>query len=362
MKRLTALAHELAADGLLADAGKRAHAELHKALDAARMRYAYELISARKRVLTVRGTSLTADLQGSQKTFDDFVEDADYPVIEDHYRAASRALSADLTRTYAEYLARQATGGELDEDALIQAHADIAALGLVPDVKTYLEAEADKLATRWLADYRVAIKSLSDDRQDVYRQIQSMSTAPQDLDLAKPKSSLEPTTIRQADGSETPLPTYKQHLLCDANGDFPVGLNDWEQAVLKTEMQRSGFVAWYRNPSRPSQDSLGIAYEEGGQTKILRPDFLFFSRQHDGSIAADIVDPHGTQFSDALPKLQGLARYAENHAGVYRRIEAIAKIGEQLRVLDLTDAAVRQAVAKAEDAVTVYQGALGSDF
>ena len=33
VKRLTALAHELAADGLLADAGKKAHAELHKVLD-----------------------------------------------------------------------------------------------------------------------------------------------------------------------------------------------------------------------------------------------------------------------------------------------------------------------------------------
>lgn len=362
VKRLTALAHELAADSLLADAGKRAHAELHKVLDAARVRYAYELITARKRVLTVRGTSLTAELQGSQKTFDDFVEDADYAVIEEHYRAASRALSADLSRTYAEYLARQTTGGELDEEALIQAHADIAALALVPDVKTYLEAEADKLATQWLTEYRVVIKSLSDDRQDVYRQIQSMSTDPQDLDLAKPKSSLEPTTIRHADGNETPLPTYPHHLLCDANGDFPAALNEWEQAVLDAEMARSGFVAWYRNPSRPSQDSLGIAYEDGGQTKILRPDFLFFSRQHDGTIAADIVDPHGTQFSDALPKLQGLARYAEEHAGVYRRIEAIAKIGDQLRVLDLTDAAVRHAVAKADDAVSVYQGALASDF
>jgi hypothetical protein len=28
----------------------------------------------------------------------------------------------------------------------------------------YLEAEADKLATQWLTEYRVAIKSLSDDR------------------------------------------------------------------------------------------------------------------------------------------------------------------------------------------------------
>ena len=35
VKRLTALAHELAVDGLLPGAGKKAHAELHKALEAA---------------------------------------------------------------------------------------------------------------------------------------------------------------------------------------------------------------------------------------------------------------------------------------------------------------------------------------
>ena len=39
-KRLTALAHELASDGLLPDAGKKAHAEMHKVLDAAQVRYA----------------------------------------------------------------------------------------------------------------------------------------------------------------------------------------------------------------------------------------------------------------------------------------------------------------------------------
>ncbi len=47
VKRLTALAHELAADGLLPDAGKKAHAELHKVLDGARARYATEIAAAR---------------------------------------------------------------------------------------------------------------------------------------------------------------------------------------------------------------------------------------------------------------------------------------------------------------------------
>lgn len=94
----------------------------------------------------------------------------------------------------------------------------------------------------------------------------------------------------------------------------------------------------------------------------LRPDFLFFARQADGTVVADLVDPHGTQFSDALPKLPGLANYAETHPEAYRRIKVIAKIGESLRVLDLTDAAVRQAVVEAKNAASLYTSAVASDY
>lgn len=38
-----------------------------------------------------------------------------------------------------------------------------------------------------------------------------------------------------------------------------------------------------------------MMYGDGAGAKVLRPDFLFFARQADGSIVADIVDPHGTQ-------------------------------------------------------------------
>jgi type III restriction enzyme len=362
VKRLTLLAHELAADGLLPDAGKKAHAELHKVLDAAQARYADEISAARKTVLTVEGITLTADLKSKRKSFDDFWEDADYPVIEAAYRRASRILSADLSRTYAEYLASKKTGARPDEDALMEAHADIAALGLVAGVNSYLDAEADKLAKVWLDEYRVAIKALSDERQDAYRQIKSMSTEPQAIDLARPKSWMESTTVREADGNETALPTYENHLLSDEHGLFPGEMNDWEAEVLTSEMQRPGFVAWYRNPSRSSQDSLGVAYTDGMQIRIVRPDFIFFAKQADDTIAADIVDPHGTHFSDALPKLQGLSRYAETHGKDYRRIESIAKVGDKLRVLDLTDSAVRDAANEAEDAKSLYEGPLAIDY
>jgi hypothetical protein len=362
VNRLTALAHELAADGLLADAGKKAHAQMHKVLDSAQVLYADEIKAARQQVLTVEGRTLTADLQDQTQSFDDFWEAADLAVIEDVYRRAKRSLSAQLADSYIDHLAPRTGDQEADFEALMAAHAEVAALGLVPEVKTYVEAEADKLAKDWLTTYRVAIKALSDARQEVYRLIKGMSTDPTDIDLSKPKSWMEATHAREADGTETPLPTYPHHLLCDADGAFPAELNAWERDVLQTEKQRQGFIAWYRNPSRSSQDSLGIAYADNGQIRILRPDFLFFAQQTDGTVVADIVDPHGTQFSDALPKLKGLARYAETHPEAYRRIEAVAEVGGTSRVLDLTDAAVRHAVREAADAVSLYKGAFASDY
>jgi hypothetical protein len=204
---------------------------------------------------------------------------------------------------------------------------------------------------------------LSDEQQEAFRLIKEMSTEPQDIDLAKPKSWMEATSAREANGSETPLPPYERHLLCDENGAFPTSMNKWEIDVLEAEMKRKGFQAWYRNPSRSSQDSLGIAYTaDDNQVRIVRPDFIFFAVQSDGTVVADIVDPHGTQFSDAIPKLQGLARYAETHAHIYRRIEAVAKIGDTLRVLDLTRAVVRKAVDEAKDAKGLYEGPFASKY
>ena len=55
---------------------------------------------------------------------------------------------------------------------------------LVPQVRETLEAEAEKLANQWLTRFRVEIKDLSDERQDVYRQIREMSANPMDVDLA----------------------------------------------------------------------------------------------------------------------------------------------------------------------------------
>jgi type III restriction enzyme len=101
---------------------------------------------------------------------------------------------------------------------------------------------------------------------------------------------------------------------------------------------------------------------EGEETKIVRPDFVFLGQLADGSVVADIVDPHGIQFGDAMPKLKGLSRYAETFGGQYRRIEAVAKIGDKFRVLDLTEPGTRAAVATATTIKALYESDAAADY
>jgi hypothetical protein len=160
---------------------------------------------------------------------------------------------------------------------------------------------------------------------------------------------------------EYALPMWKQHLLCDEYGNFPSELNDWERRVIEKESSRPRFLFWYRNPQTPGQSSLGIAYQDAKQHKIMRPDFIFFAEEG-GQVVADIVDPHGLHLADALPKLQGLAVYAQAHAGSYRRIESIAEVKGKLRVLDMTDTNVREAVKEGQDATSIFLSSLADDY
>jgi type III restriction enzyme len=363
-RRLTALAHELASDDILPGAGKRAHSAMHAVLDGLQQSEKTKIEAKRQAVLTVDGKTVTADLRGKAKTFDQFLEDADMAVIDDVYRRAARIFSPDISRTYVDALAYEAANPEdADEfeEALVDGRVQVAALGLVTEVQPHFDAEADKLAKDWLAAYGPAIKALSHDRQESYRQVREMSAEPQDVDLVKPVGRFEATKARVND-VETALPTYKHHLLCDEQGVYPAELNNWEVAVVETEMKREGFSFWYRNPQQPGQSSLGIAYLSGDQYGIVRPDFIFFASAADGTPIADLVDPHGLHLADALPKLRGLALYAATHAGAYRRIESVAEVLGKLRVLDLKRADVRDAIAGAADAASLFKGSLAADY
>jgi type III restriction enzyme len=360
--RLTALAHELASDGLLSGAGGKAHAAMHKVLDNFIAEREQAFAEKRAKVMTVEGRTIIADLQTGKTSDGTFQADADEAVVGDAYRRTARIVSPDIARTYTMERAKLKPEAEDDlDDALIEAREDVAALHLLENLQVLFDAEATTMSDEWLAKYHDRIKGLTHDRQEAYRQIVALSTKPQDVDLARPVSRFELTKAREINGVEVDIPNYKNHLLCDEQGSYPAEMNDWERKVVTAESKRLGFKFWYRNPNRPSQDSLGIAYTDADSTKIVRPDFIFFAEQ-DGKVVADMVDPHGIQFADAVAKLQGLALYAETHPGAFRRVEAIAEVGGKLRVLDLTRADVRQAVKDATSAETLYTSALAGDY
>jgi type III restriction enzyme len=360
IKRLTALSHELAFDNLLPNAGQTAHAEMFKIFGAAKVRYNNQFKDSVKQVLQVEGETLNADLASGNNTFSSFVENADPTVIRSEFQSACRILSKDICKSYVKNLVE--LGDEEPTDAIYAAYTVISALSKVEDIVTYIEDEATKLIQNWFTKYRVDIKGLKDDRKEVYRQIKELSSDPQDIDLVKPRGWLVNSSSLEENGKEKSIPTYLSHLLCSDEGEFPTELNLWEQAVVETEMSRNGFVGWYRNPSSGNVESLGITYLEGNKFKILRPDFVFFSKNSDGNIVVDIVDPHGTHLSDALPKLKGLANYALEHGEHFRRIESCALVGKNLRVIDLKEAKVRSAIDFSEDAKSLFESSLAYDL
>ncbi len=360
--RLTALSHELASDGLLPGAGGRAHAAMHKMLDGFISSNARAFEAKRAQVKTVNGRTVIADLKTGMLSDGYFQADADEAVMGDAYRRTARIISPDIARTYTVERAKRKPEAEDDlEGALIEAREEVASLHLMENLQVLFDAEATRLADEWFATYHERIKRLSDERQEAYRQLASLSAAPQNVDLVRPVSRFEATSVREND-VVSPIPVYANHLVCDGDGNYPAELVTWERAVLKAEMERRGFMFWYRNPDRPSQDSLGIAYTVGEETQILRPDFIFFAKQGK-DVVADLVDPHGFHLADALPKLMGLARFAEEHPRAFRRIEAVADIGAgKLRALDLTKQDVRTAVMTASTAESLYRSAHASDY
>ena len=135
--------------------------------------------------------------------------------------------------------------------------------------------------------------------------------------------------------------------------------------MLETEAARPTFVAWYRNPARPTPASMRIAYQDDNDGwGSLQVDFLVVSRRDDGTLGVSIVDPHGDYLADTRPKLQALARYAEIYGDQFVRIESLVKVGNQLRALDLHDAAVRAEVMEFDGAQVsaLYEGPHARDY
>lgn len=296
IKRFTALVAALTKDKVVDQAVKRANDEICRVVESRATQCKEKVDAARQDVLTLSGEELRTRLGGGQFVSSSFDLTADTRAIIEAYKLASRHLSPALCSAYVDYIVPD----DAIEDDLLEAYIEVAAIGLVPEVVQSVEAEADRLAQKWLTDTRVDRKNLSDDQQAEYDRLEGMSTEPERVSLISPKTGQAETKLREADGTETLLPVDTAHLMVAEDGTFPLDLNKWESDVLNAESKRNGFVAWWRNPDRAVKESLAIAYTDSSKKwRALRPDFVFFAQGQNG-IVVDLVDPHGHASRSAM--------------------------------------------------------------
>jgi type III restriction enzyme len=361
VKRLVALAHALSADGVRPGALAEVEGTMHKVLDSLAVRFKTELESAMEEIWAVRGLTISGHKKTGKLTYSEFVERADDRAIRVGFEDAKKAFGADVAQSFVNHLA-----GDDDEedDGLRDAFVTVSGLAIVKKVREQVDREANGIADAWFAEHRVAIKELSDERQQAFEEIRAAATEPQRGELKRPRTRMEDYAVVDENEQLAVAPIATRHLMSDENGDFPLSsLNEWEYEVVQAELKRGSCRAWYRNPSRAAVDSLGVTYRDAvGNWRSMHPDFLFFN-EIGGKIRASIVDPHGHHLEDSLIKLQALARFAGEFGGEFHRIEALAKIGWQMRVIDLQLPHVREGIlASSQPPLELYSSNLAADY
>lgn len=361
VKRLVALAQALAMDGVHSGALSDAEREMHLILDTYATRYGSLLDQQIDEVWRVDVQQISGTSASDKLTYREFSMRADDRAIRSAFEDAKKAFGADIAQSYVNHLAGE---DDEDDDGLRDAYVRASALAMIKEVREKVDQEATELVDGWFANHRVAIKSLSDVRQQDYEDIRAMTTDPQRGELGQPRSRMEDYKVLEEDDQVAFAPLVRSHLMSDEDGMFPMSsLNKWEQKVVNAELGQPGAVGWYRNPSRPAVDSLGVAYRDGqGNWRTMHPDFVFF-HEVGGEVRASIVDPHGTHLDDAVTKLKALAEFTQNFGDEFHRIEALAQVGTTMKVLDMMKPAVRKAILhENKSAVEFYESDLAVKY
>jgi hypothetical protein len=364
VKRLVALAQALSADAVWLGALKKVEEDLHRILNAYATRYSDKLDSAVQEVWNVDVKAIEGRFGEKGLTYAEFVERADDRAIRTGFEAAKKAFGADIAQSYVNHLAGPEDESSSD-DGLREAYVRAAALATVKEVRDKVDREALELTEYLFAQHRVAIKELPDVRQQEYEDIRAMTTDPQEGVLRPPRTRIEGFSLLEEDGQIVAAPLAPLHLMSDEGGQFPLtSLNKWEREVVLAELARPNVRGWYRNPSRAAVDSLGIAYRDDntGNWRSMHPDFVFF-HEVGGKVVASILDPHGHHLDDSLMKLKALARFAGKYGEAFHRIEALAEIDGQMRVIDMKVDVTRESVLLSEQStVEIYRSTIAVNY
>lgn len=276
----------------------------------------------------------------SAESFDDLPDDQTLELerddnnIEDLYRVAQRKLPEGVATNYWNEVINAQSDDDYDPT---EAKAETAVLALHDEVVEAVEASAEQLAKTWLREHQRSISKLPDAKKALYDPVKRETRNPELSELILPSARNVPDSDQR----------WPKHVLAAEDGTYPFAAMGWELKVIEIEMKDDDLVAWYRNPTGGSS-ALRIPYAGSEFDKSMYPDFVMF-HQTDEGIRPSIIDPHGFHLADAVPKLRGLASYAEAHGDAFARIDAVVEINKRLLTLDLKSESVRDAVRKVDE-------------
>lgn len=267
--------------------------------------------------------------------------------VRSNYKDAKKAFTEEYAQAYVNHLI-EAGEEPIDADALV------IALASVPAATAAVEKAAADQIGEWRAKHEGKVDRLNVEARGKFAACWSPN-----LDLME-TTVLPPEKVKAAtgqivtgdDGEKTivDLPSRDKHLFADpATGRFPGKPGTtWEEEALDIELGRDGTKFWYRNPSR-GKNALAIPYDDGDGRGLMHPDFLIFRTDDAGVPVVDIIDPHLHSAADTGPKWRGLALWAAANVDRLGVVEAVIKVDDQLRTVNLLDSNV---VAAFEDVST----------
>lgn len=214
------------------------------------------------------------------------------------------------------------------------------------DCRAKMHAYAKRKLQDFVGRYRVRIANSNNDTlKKKWHDILADSDEVSEQNFTIPENII----VREdPDGTE-----YDDHLLAsEQTGVAKIKLNGWESALIEEEARRIDFVCWLRNPSRATW-ALCLPYEIGGEKKSFYPDFLIVRSDPELDYVVDILETHGDQYADNLPKAKALAEYAKKEDRI-GRIQLIHKSTDgagniRFKRLDLTDMTTREKVLRANN-------------
>jgi type III restriction enzyme len=196
-----------------------------------------------------------------------------------------------------------------------------------------LQLACDREVERLLREYADQIATIPADERAKIDDVRRRGAEP----------AVETMTLQENVIARKATHYWEKHLYIDGKGKFAWDAGTWEEAVLKEALKDSNVIAWFRNEQR-KPGSLCIPYGRG-EKRPLYPDLIVFRREK-GKLKADILDPHGDQFTDGPEKAAGLAEFARKHGDAFGRIEFIRVVKGRIARLTLHDHEVREKVER----------------